>query len=241
MTRLIDQLVCLTLTLVTAGIGGVMWWHGGTTPLEAISFVTGALCVWLTVRESVWNFPISLLNNVAFLIVFSSVHLFADAGLQVVYFVLALIGWYQWLYGGANRTALKVTRAASSELLIVIASGAASTVLLWQLLGLAGGSASCFDALTTSLSLCAQWLLNRKKLETWFFWIAADLVFIPLFIYKGLYLTSGLYCVFLLMCLMGLQQWRESMRSSSPLIDTVNQERKSGVSSPLAPVVRGEG
>lgn len=206
-----DQIACLLLTLGTALIAGVMYWHGGTTPLEAISFVTGALCVWLTVRESVWNFPISLLNVATFCVVFFSVRLYADAGLQIVFFVLTLTGWYQWLYGGERRTALTVTHASLAERAVVLASGATMTFLLWQLLRFVGGSASFFDALTTSLSLCAQWLLNRKKIESWYFWIAADLIFIPLYAYKGLYLTSALYCVFLCMCMMGLRHWRQSM------------------------------
>src|SRR5437868_3149656 len=72
--------------------------------LEAISFATGAICVWLTVKESVWNFPISLANVATFFIVFGRAHLFADQGLQVVYFVLTIIGWYMWLYGGERHT-----------------------------------------------------------------------------------------------------------------------------------------
>lgn len=206
-----DQAICLALTLGTGVIAGILYAHGGTTLLEAISFVTGALCVWLTVRESAWNFPISLINVATFCVVFYSVRLFADAGLQVFFFILTLVGWYQWLYGGAERTPLTVTRASTLELALVLASGGTLTLLLWQLLRHIGGSASFFDALTTSLSLCAQWLLNRKKIETWFFWIAADLVFIPLYAYKGLYLTSVLYCVFLCMCVMGLRHWRGSM------------------------------
>lgn len=210
----LDQLICLALTLGTGIIAGVMYYHGGATLLEAVSFVTGALCVWLTVRESTWNFPISLINVATFCVVFYSVHLYADAGLQVVFFILTLVGWYQWLYGGAQRTALIVTRASLLELSLVLISGATSTLLLWQLLRHVGGSASFFDALTTSLSLCAQWLLNRKKIETWFFWIAADLIFIPLYAYKGLYLTAALYAVFLCMCVMGLRHWRHSMKHS---------------------------
>ena len=76
-----------------------------------------------------------------------------------------------------------------------------------------GGSASFFDALTTSISLCAQWMLNRKYVESWYAWIAADLIYIPLYAYKELYLTAGLYAVFLVMATMGLFHWRGSWRA----------------------------
>ena len=184
-----------------------------STPLEAAGVVTGAVCVWLTVRENVWNFPISLANVSLFCVLFFQARLYADAGLQVVYFVLTLIGWYLWLHGGERRTALRVSRAASSEVLAVAATGAALTLVLWMTLRHVGGSASFFDALTTSISLCAQWLLNRKKVESWYFWIAADLIYVPLYAWKELYLTAGLYAVFLVMAVMGLRHWTATWRA----------------------------
>ncbi len=103
-----------------------------------------------------------------------------------------------------------MTRIALNELAGVVVAGWVTTVGLWLLLRAqhVAGSAPFWDALTTALSLCAQWLLNRKRLENWYVWIAADLIYIPLYAYKGLYLTSVLYATFLLMCLAGLSHWR---------------------------------
>src|SRR3954465_7102957 len=97
------------LTVAASILAGAMAAFGFASWLEAASFVTGAVCVWLTVRESVWNFPIGMLNVATFAFVFVRARLYADAGLQVVYFVLGGIGWYLWLYGGKGRTALPVT------------------------------------------------------------------------------------------------------------------------------------
>lgn len=183
--------------------------------LEAISFVSGALCVWLTVKQSVWNFPISLLNVATFLFVFAGAGLYADAGLQVVYFALTLIGWWMWLYGGKGHTALHVARVSPREAMALALSGLVMFLSLWQLLRYVGGSATLLDSLTTSLSLCAQWLLNRKRLESWYCWIAVDIIYVPLYLYKGLYLTSLLYAVFLCMATMGLLAWRRSLQEQS--------------------------
>jgi nicotinamide mononucleotide transporter len=186
-----------------------------STPLEAAGVVTGAVCVWLTVRESVWNFPVSLANVSLFCVLFFGARLYADAGLQVVYFVLSLTGWYLWLHGGERGTALRISRIGTGDAVRLAIGGVALTIALWITLRHVGGSASFFDALTTSISLCAQWMLNRKYVESWYAWIAADLIYIPLYAYKELYLTAGLYAVFLVMATMGLMHWRGTWRAQA--------------------------
>ncbi len=180
--------------------------------LEALSFITGLICVWLTVRQNIWNFPIGLLNVTTFCVVFFQSRLYADAGLQIVYAVLGVMGWYLWLYGGEDRKRLKVSRTRTWELFTVGASVFVMTICLWQVLQYFGGSASLVDALTTSISLGAQWLLNRKLLENWFFWIIADVIYIPLYVYKDLYLTAVLYGIFLGLAILGLYKWHENWR-----------------------------
>jgi nicotinamide mononucleotide transporter len=186
---------------------------GVASGLEALSFITGAICVWLTVKESVWNFPIGLLNVATFSVVFFRSQLYADAGLQIVYFVLGIIGWWMWVFGGKNHSPLQVSHASTRELVPVIVLTFIVTIGLWQLLHVWGGSASFWDALTTSISLASQWLLNRKRIESWLGWIFVDLIYIPLYLYKELYLTAVLYAVFLVMATMGLRAWRASWRS----------------------------
>lgn len=212
-TRQTAILATLTAAVTVLAITGVL--TGVSKPLEAASVVTGAVCVWLTVRENVWNFPISLANVSLFCVLFFGARLYADAGLQVVYFVLSIIGWHLWLHGGERGTALRISRVGAGQARVVAVCGVALTLALWLTLHRVGGSASFFDALTTSISLCAQWLLNRKHVESWYAWIAADLIYIPLYAYKELYLTAGLYTVFLVMAVMGLMHWRATWRAQS--------------------------
>jgi nicotinamide mononucleotide transporter len=210
MTRDTALLASLTAAVSVLALAGVRL--GLSSPLEAAGVVTGAVCVWLTVRESVWNFPVSLANVSLFCVLFFGAKLYADAGLQVVYFALTIVGWHLWLHGGEQRTALRISRIGTREAAWLAAGGIALTGVLWITLRHVGGSASFFDALTTSISLCAQWMLNRKYVESWYAWIAADLIYIPLYAYKELYLTAGLYAVFLVMATMGLLRWRGSWR-----------------------------
>jgi nicotinamide mononucleotide transporter len=178
---------------------------------ETLGFVTGAACVYLVVREDVWNFPVGIANNVFFLVLFAGARLYGDASLQVVYVALGFQGWYLWLRGGENRTALRVRRASLGMLagtaLFVVAGTAALTFALRAV----NDSAPLLDAFTTALSLAAQYLLNRKAVENWLLWIAADVIYVYLYLARGLRLTAVLYVVFLCLCVAGLAGWLRAL------------------------------
>ncbi len=178
---------------------------------ESLGFVTGALCVYLTVFENVWNFPVGIANNAFFLALFAGARLYGDASLQIVFIVLGLQGWYLWLRGGENHAPLRVGRASPGLLLGVAAFVAAATCALTILFRRVNDSAPLLDALTTALSLGAQYLLNRKAVENWLLWMAADVIQIYLYVVKGLRLTAVLYLVFLALCVAGLRGWLKSM------------------------------
>ncbi|MBL8208396.1 MAG: nicotinamide mononucleotide transporter [Blastocatellia bacterium] len=180
---------------------------------EALGFITGAACVYLVVQQNIWNFPLGLANNIFFLVLFGQARLFADAGLQIVYIVLGVQGWYNWLYGGKDRTALKVERASSRLLLLTLGFIPLGTWLLVLILRAMNGAAPLLDAVTTALSLAAQFLLNRKVIENWWFWIVADVIYIYLYITRGLHLTAVLYVVFLCLCIAGFISWQRALRN----------------------------
>lgn len=189
------------------------WWSINVT--EAWGFVTGGICVWLVVREHLWNWPVGLANNAFFFVLFLQGRLFADMGLQVVYFGLGVYGWVNWLFGGEHRTALKISRTTRTEWLVLLAVIPLGTWALREILIAVNGAAPFWDSLTTVLSLAAQYLLCRKRFENWFFWIAADIVYIPLYFSRQLPLTAALYAVFLTMCLVGVREWSRSMRKGA--------------------------
>ncbi len=191
------------------------------TVAELAGFITGAVCVWLTVKVHIANFPVGLANDAFFLILFLAAGLYADSGLQIVYFVLGVIGWWQWLHGGVNRSRLEAGSSSPPELIVLLGLVAAATWGLTLLLEAAHDVAPFWDALTTALSLAAQWLLNTKKIENWYFWIAADVVYVPLYGVKHLWLTGLVYVVFLLMCFRGLAEWREEIVRSSTEVASV--------------------
>ena len=203
--------------LIAVGMIVASWQQILPVPMtETLGFVTGAACVYLVVQQNIWNFPLGLANNLFFLVLFSKSRLFGDAALQVVYIALGVQGWYQWLHGGTNRTSLKITRVSVRLFLIVCALVPLATWGLVLVLRAISGAAPVPDALTTVLSLAAQFLLNRKVLENWWFWIVADIIYIYLYIARGLHLTAILYGVFLCLCIAGLLSWKRTLREVQP-------------------------
>ena len=186
---------------------------------ETLGFVTGAACVYLTVLENVWNFPIGIANSVFFLALFAGARLYGDAGLQILYIALGLQGWYLWLRGGENHTALRVSRAGVRLLLTVGACGVAGAALMTYVFARADDSAPFLDALTTVLSLAAQYLLNRKAIENWLLWMTADVVYVYLYFAKDFRLTALLYFVFLCMCVAGFRVWLRALREGGSEVD----------------------
>lgn len=138
------------------------WWSIGV--IEAWGFATGIICVWLVVREHLWNWPIGLANNVFFFALFFHSRLYADMGLQAVYLGLGIYGWWNWIYGGAGRTALKVSRTTRREWWVLLAAIPLGTWALREVLIAVGGAAPFWDSLTTVLSFAAQYLLSSKRL-----------------------------------------------------------------------------
>jgi nicotinamide mononucleotide transporter len=180
---------------------------------EVFGFLTGAASVWLTVRVNIWNWPIGIANSAFYLVLFFQDRLFADATLQIIYIILGFWGWYLWLYGGERRSRLPISRISLPLGLVLAGLLTLGTIGETIFLEHINDSAPFLDALTTALSLVAQFMLTKKLIENWYVWITADVIYIGLYLYKSLYLTSILYIIFLLMCLAGLRQWRLELRA----------------------------
>ncbi len=190
-----------------------VWWSISVT--EAWGFVTGGVCVWLVVREHLWNWPIGISNNIVFFFLFIHGRLFADMSLQIVYLGLGAYGWMNWVFGGENRTVLKISRTTRVEWLALTVLIPLGTWGFREILLAVNGAAPFWDSLTSVLSLAAQYLLCRKRFENWFLWIAADVIYVPLYLSRQLPLTAVLYAVFLGMCLIGVREWNRSMRKGN--------------------------
>jgi nicotinamide mononucleotide transporter len=182
--------------------------------LEIVAAVSGLLCVYLTMRQNIWCWPVGLVQIVLYVYLFWVVKLYSDVILQVVFLVLQFYGWYNWLHGGEDHGELKVSRLPPALLLLWIGAGAAATAAVGTAMAVYTDAALPYwDASGMVYSLIAQWLMTRKKLESWLFWIAVDVLSVGIYLAKSLYPTAGLYAVFFCMATMGLIEWARSYRN----------------------------
>ena len=123
-----------------------------------------------------------------------------------MFIVLGVMGW--WVWATRVRSPLAVTRAGPRLLVATALGVGVATLILIPILRAAHGAAPGWDAATTSMSLGAQLLLNLKRLETWYVWIAVDVIYVPLYFSRDLNLTALVYIVFLALCIQGWRQWR---------------------------------
>lgn len=184
----------------------------GNNPLEWVAVVTGFACVWLAARESLWNFPVAIVSCALYVVVYYRATLYSDGGLQIMFIILNLFGWYQWLYGGARNTELKVSHARPREwgiLLVGVVGFVAG--FGYYLRHYTDDALPYWDSLTTAISLAAQYLLMRKRLENWLLWIVVDAIYVPILWHKALWPTSLLYALYLGLAFYGYVQWRKAL------------------------------
>jgi nicotinamide mononucleotide transporter len=184
-----------------------------TSWAEVAGFITGAWCVWLAARGSVWTWPIGNANSAFWLVLFAGNGLYADALLQVVYLAMGFYGWWHWLRGGPAATERPVAHASRIELGLTAVAAVAGTLLWTSVLAhFTNSTVPLADVATTVLSLAANWLLARKLIENWPLWIfGVNLPYIGLYLYKGLALTASLQLVYIALSARGWMAWRRAL------------------------------
>ena len=187
------------------------------SPLEGIAAAFGLVSVYLSTRQNIWSWPTAIVNVALYAVVFYQGRLYGQMGLQPVYLALSVYGWYEWLHGGAEKTELQVSRASPRLLGVLAILNIVTWIALAALLRQTDAALPWLDALLTTTSLVAQWMMTRKILENWLVWIAVDVVYVPMFISQHLYATALLYAAFLILATMGFVEWRRSLvRRLSP-------------------------
>lgn len=176
--------------------------------IEITATLFGVACVYLTIRRNIWCWPTGLIMVSLYIWIFWQAKLYSDMGLQVVYIFLQLYGWWAWLHGGEDGEELEVQRLTPARFGAWVAAGVVGTVGLGYVMSTyTDADLPYWDACTTVLSLIAQWLMAKKILENWVFWIVVDVLAVGIYFTKGLYPTTGLYALFLLMAASGLVVW----------------------------------
>lgn len=188
-----------------------------TTPLELVSFVLSVIAVLLTIRQTHWAWLFAIVSSATYGAVFFDARLYGDMGLQLVFIAVSVWGWYQWLYGGAQHAPLAVTRLDRAGWWTSAGCWLAGFALLALFLKhWTDTDVPHVDGFLTAGSLVGQVLLSRKKIENWHTWIAVDVLYVGLYIYKNLILTAILYAVFVVLAVIGLRAWSRAAQEGAP-------------------------
>ena len=185
-------------------------WGSPTSWAEIIATVLALVMVVLNMRVNPLAWPLAIVSSLLFWALFWQSRLYAEAALQIVFALLAGWGWWQWLRGTTPQGALLSVRhlGVRGRWLLL-----ASLALAWPSLALflaayTNTDVPWGDAFPTAASLVGQWLLGRKYIENWPTWVVVNIASVGLFAYKGLWLLTALYAVFVLMSFAGWQAWR---------------------------------
>ncbi|MDP6708295.1 MAG: nicotinamide riboside transporter PnuC [Alphaproteobacteria bacterium] len=185
------------------------------TPIEIAATAFGLACVYLYIRENIWCWPTGIAMVVLYAYIFYEVRLYSDMALQVVYIFVQVYGWRYWLKGVDDSEVPITTLSQRQWLQVAVVTGLGTFLLGTFMVELTDADLPYWDATTTAMSLMAQFLIGRKKLENWLLWIAVDVLAIGIYLYKELYLTAGLYAVFLVMASVGYVAWRRKYLSET--------------------------
>lgn len=184
---------------------------------EIVAAAFGVLSVFLSTRQNVWSWPTSLVNNVMYVVYFLGLKLYALMALNGIFAVIAIYGWYEWMYGGANRSELKVTRTPPRLAAALAALSLAAWAAIWFMLEHhTQDPAPGMDGFFFAVSLTAQWMMARKYYECWWIWVGLNILAIPFFYLQRSYPTMVQYAVFLVLATQGWMYWKRSLAESGP-------------------------
>jgi nicotinamide mononucleotide transporter len=180
-----------------------------TSWLEFIGVVTGIASVIFSRKENILVFPVGIISTVIFIYLYLTHGLYADASVNFYYTVMSNIGWFMWARKKNGHTALLISSSDKKDWWQAILFFAVCWLLLFVVLkAFTDSTVPQADSFTSAAAFTGMWLMNKKKLENWIWWIITDLVSIPVNFYKHLVFTSFQYMVFLVLATMGYITWR---------------------------------
>ena len=183
---------------------------------EWIAAFLGLVTIILVVRRSSWNYPFALAMVALYFFEFAQEKLYSDALLQIFFFLINCYGWWMWRHAPEVEQGVAVDRMSNRARSTWLASAAVGSLLWgWAMATLTDAAAPFADAAIAGSSVAAQWLQSLRRIESWLLWILADLIAVPLYWWKGLYPTAGLYALFLVLAVIGLVSWQRTREWAS--------------------------
>jgi nicotinamide mononucleotide transporter len=180
--------------------------------LEGAAVITGLLSVWFAKQDKVWVYPSGMVSTAIYVYLLLKAGLLGDFLINAYYFAMSIYGWMFWTQQKEGVTVHQIDKVSSSEKKWSFFLFVLSLLFVGELYTILGRWASWtapIDTFTTALFFVGMWLMARRKIAHWIYWIVGDLISIPLYLYKGLALTSFQYLIFTLIAIFGYIQWKK--------------------------------
>ena len=189
-----------------------------TSLLEFLAVFSGIASVWFSKKENMLVYPVGLINTIFYVYLSCKGDLWGEATVNLYYTIMSFYGWYQWTKRDQQKElVLHISKADSrqwSQHLFFFVTF--YVIIYFALQGLkkdfAPGAIPWADALASASAFTGMWLMTRKKLESWYWWIITNITSIPLYFVKGYVFTSVYYIVLLVMSLFGLAEWNKKIK-----------------------------
>lgn len=188
--------------------------------LEFSSLVFGLLCVYFLIKENILTFICGIIYVIISFFIFWEARLYGDFLLHIIFLLLNIYGWYNWVKGSSpSESELKVTSLDSKNFVQIIVLTLLGVLVFAQILkigpslieGMEPASLPLWDSVTSVLSVTGMWLTTKKKIQNWYFWFIVDILATGIYFYKELYFYSLLYFVYIFLAVAGYLAWRKSM------------------------------
>ena len=179
--------------------------------LELIAVFFGLLSVWFSKNNNVLVYPTGIINTSIFVYLLVKWELLGDMIINIYYFLMSIYGWYYWTRKSNNLGYTPITRMHSADIkiiLIIIISSVLFVSYLYSFFEKWSGFVSYVDIITTAVFFAGMWLMARRKIESWFFWILGDIISVPLYFVKGLAFSSFQYLIFTFIAIAGYYKWK---------------------------------
>lgn len=200
--------------------------------LEFVAAFFGLLSVYFSIKKNIWVFPTGIISTVLYVYILFKFGLLGDMLINFYYTVMSIYGWILWAKNSEDKIHVEVTYTTRQEwlystLLFFFSLGVVTLIYYYKPfidsgfslentnLGLAHLDwANWLDVFTTAIFLVGMWLMARRRIENWIFWIIGDLICVPMMLYKGLGITSVQYLIFTVMAIVGYLEWRKNLKSA---------------------------
>ena len=187
--------------------------------LEIVAVFFGFLSVWFSKQNKVLVFPTGIISTVIFVYLLLKWELLGDMMINAYYFIMSVYGWYIWTRKVDDKHVTPISRMSFNEKKISIAIFLVTLLfvfLVYQAFDKWTSWVAYVDTITTAIFFVGMWLMARRKLENWIFWIIGDVISVPLYFYKGFTFTSLQYLGFTFIAIFGYLAWKKSI-DNNPL------------------------